>query len=315
MYATSNPCTRAAVPRDRLHHHGHTALRAAWAEVEQCRRRLWPDPTTAVIAVWDSRKSPGMLEWRVEARRHRRGRPVALVAGAHTECDLARLPGASLRHAVLLAWAPTASGPGVVEVIDLRSASGIAVPRDMQQEGMDGVGVGNASVFVVQAGQDEHLHQHPLRSALDLPKLSLARAEPPCITRFERSAVRHSGDIGRTRVDGPVKVLAGRRSVLLAMSDEAWEGGVMLGRYDRCDVQLGRSDRVSRVHALLLERRGKRFVVDCGSTNGTAVADVARDSVQELASHRRVVELPPIHRLELAGSVPIMVVSLPEARD
>ena len=54
--------------------------------------------------------------------------------------------------------------------------------------------------------------------------------------------------------------------------------GVLLGRYDRCDICGNLSwdpDRVSRVHALLLKEGDDIYAIDLASTNGTIIDGIA----------------------------------------
>jgi pSer/pThr/pTyr-binding forkhead associated (FHA) protein len=76
------------------------------------------------------------------------------------------------------------------------------------------------------------------------------------------------------------------------------ELGVLLGRYDRCDISGQLSwdpGRVSRVHALLLKEGDDIYAIDLASTNGTIVDGIATpvaqlgpEAVIELAKGNRV---------------------------
>ena len=60
------------------------------------------------------------------------------------------------------------------------------------------------------------------------------------------------------------------------VGEEDLQNGVRLGRYLRCRgaTVLSQDRHVSRVHALVLDRRGCRWLFDVASTNGTRVVDV-----------------------------------------
>lgn len=73
---------------------------------------------------------------------------------------------------------------------------------------------------------------------------------------------------------GQLDVLSAWGSETLVLGRLAASGGVLLGRYDRCDNEGLRAlchERISRVHCLLIEVDGTLYVVDAASTNGTFV--------------------------------------------
>jgi len=60
-------------------------------------------------------------------------------------------------------------------------------------------------------------------------------------------------------------------------------GGLLLGRYDRCDtngLDVLHADRVSRVHALILHIDGATYLIDTASTNGVWVGGKRVNCVQ-----------------------------------
>ncbi|MEZ4401638.1 MAG: FHA domain-containing protein [Kofleriaceae bacterium] len=60
----------------------------------------------------------------------------------------------------------------------------------------------------------------------------------------------------------------------IAVGDDQLAGGVVLGRYHRCDSGGAAAlalERISRVHALVLTSGGRVWLVDVASTNGVAV--------------------------------------------
>jgi hypothetical protein len=79
--------------------------------------------------------------------------------------------------------------------------------------------------------------------------------------------------------------------------------GLLLGRYDRCrDVTAFRTNpQVSRVHALAVMRRGRLFVIDTGSTNGTEIVTPSGEVVRHLDDHRRSHRLRSLEGLRIGG--------------
>jgi hypothetical protein len=250
------------------------------------------------------------------------GAPVARVLGRHSSCDSAPLPGAALRHALLLAWPAADHEAPRVEVLDLKTDVGLGV-RAGAADHLDGMGplrfgVGAADVVVVPvaAGVALPADLPALLRRIDAAPVPVRRARADARpgdsleaalrwhAALEAAAVArdddndddnddHSGDgdgavAGRDRrrpPDGQTIVTSVRAAAMVASlppdarplivraSIAALETGVLLGRYERC---LGHGDvaddgRVSRVHACLLVRRGRVFVVDAGSTHGTTV--------------------------------------------
>lgn len=74
-------------------------------------------------------------------------------------------------------------------------------------------------------------------------------------------------------VEGVLLIGDGQGQRRLSVGRRALEQGIMLGRYPRCSGASAMSDRVSRVHAVLIAIEGEVHLVDAGSTNGTRVDD------------------------------------------
>jgi hypothetical protein len=74
---------------------------------------------------------------------------------------------------------------------------------------------------------------------------------------------------------GALNVSAGGRTQRIALGEHAVAGGVLLGRYERCDTHgatVVAHHGISRVHLLVLEVAGALYAIDTGSTNGTTRA-------------------------------------------
>ncbi|HWO23948.1 MAG TPA: FHA domain-containing protein [Kofleriaceae bacterium] len=74
---------------------------------------------------------------------------------------------------------------------------------------------------------------------------------------------------------GALRLSAGGDAQTLVLGEQILDGGVLLGRYERCDTH-GTSvidvDGVSRVHILVIRIDGVIYAVDTASTNGTYLA-------------------------------------------
>ncbi|MCP4501167.1 MAG: FHA domain-containing protein [Deltaproteobacteria bacterium] len=68
----------------------------------------------------------------------------------------------------------------------------------------------------------------------------------------------------------------------LRVSRSDFVQGALIGRYERCmtsSISMHEDDKLSRVHALVVEKWGKLWLLDAGSTNGTLVFDVASGEI------------------------------------
>jgi hypothetical protein len=241
--------------------------------------------------------------------------PTALAFGAHPMCDVGSLRSASLRHAIVLLWPIADDQHGAIEVLDLRSASGLLTGP--------GAAAGERVVaddvvrFAVGANEVTLLHASPGgRFVADFPDdldgfSGLATTDPRGIprrpldaeptgrvprppfglhrrdevTRVGSVVYRRSGRLRRRYGDAP---LPGAQ-VVVPCTEAELERGLLLGRHTRCDGAncLGTSDRVSRVHALLMTRRGRTWLIDVGSSNGTEVLALEHGTVVVFLDDRR----------------------------
>jgi len=276
--------------------------------------------------------------------------PRALVLGRHSDVDTPPLPGASLRHAVVLAWPPATGETPRVEVLDLNTDVGLGVvgggaAAHLDSSGPMAFGVGAADVVVVPvaaraavapggarallrslsqerppvrrwrdgAGDGASLsrvlawHDELARNAAQPARGDVARVdvrpEPLVLPRrAQRSPPREPLDPSWQRTTAtrsavlstPARLLgAGTRDdddarpLVVASTWAALADGVLLGRYPRCAMHGAiDDDGVSRVHALVVARRDRLFVVDTGSTNGTSLRRGAATTAALDARHR-----------------------------
>ncbi|MBM4279962.1 MAG: FHA domain-containing protein [Deltaproteobacteria bacterium] len=348
----------SSAPSDR----SDDAFAVACARVGRERATALPQAAVAVVARWPLPGGGHEVFSRVLFFGAGATEPVALVLGRHSEVDTPPWPGASLRHAVLLAW-PTAPGePPRIEVIDLNTDVGLGVvgggaAAHLESMGPLRVGVGAADVVIVPAaaraplfpdGVDALLRRlstegPPVRRTRDdaLAGGSLAAVltwhdemaaaaarDAPAEPSAGQGAARQPADAVVVRLlperlsppprerltpDWQTKTVA-RSSIVCTPARAAalppqgrdvddtpappfvvpntWDqlhDGLLLGRYERCagHAETAADLGISRVHALVVARRDRLYVVDTGSTNGTRVKR-ADGAVVELDARRRV---------------------------
>lgn len=247
-----------------------------------------------------------------------------VIVGRHTHADLFldADPGLSLRHlAVVLG--PSGEGDPCVRLIDLRTRGAFEDEHGRRYESLVATGslfvrCGDHVLFVLITGPDarwpelggEAWERFPPRVYLESTQAEPDRQWPPPpgadVTLAAR--IRRGHTIGDStmvvRIPGPV---AGRRCMLapdeeplgtlwvtthgatqaLVVGEHAVTRGVLLGRYDRCDVDrdtLRLDDSVSRVHLLVLSIDERLYAIDTASSNGTLrVGDVTPFRIVPLA--------------------------------
>ncbi len=276
--------------------------------------------------------------------------PIALVAGRHSECDLGSIPGASLRHALILLWPPAGDQTSpFAEVLDLGTQTGIALPDGrsaMRVAGSEPIRVGVASADVAllhaRAGQPlplepsglsellgevpgrvevtEHANQ-PYTRHLDITRLRDLKAQSPddagksCIEVPVKPAPERTFGSEHLMLTQMIRLDRGHAGARVNVRAEDLERGVRLGRYLRCrgSSVLGRDDHVSRVHALILDRGGHRWLFDTASTNGTEVVDVDTGVVTGPVRGARTFALLEGQAPSLAGQVALLEIGMPSA--
>ena len=303
-----------------------------------------PDlPATAVLVHWRGEEPSSLV--RVVHHPPEIRAPMALVAGRHSECDLGSIPGASLRHAIFLIWPPSEpQASPYAEAIDLGTQTGISLPdgrlavRVASSQPLR-LGVASADVVILHARPGE-----PLSAALPKLEDALQRAD---VTVFSHSSqTRHvdvsgvinlgavgDGDPGKSCVMIPIgsgtdpgigsehvmltqvlRLSEVHFSTRIQVRAEDLERGVRLGRYQRCRGASGfsRDERVSRVHAFVLDRGGRRWLFDTASTNGTKVVNVDTGQSTGPVRGKRTFALAAGQAPSLAGQVAVLDVGVPD---
>ncbi len=290
-------------------------------------------PSSAVFVRWNGDEPAAMTRLvhhppGVEA-------PVALVAGRHSKCDLGRIPGASLRHALILLWPPDSERRRpLAEVIDLGTQTGIALPgrrlaaRLVSSEPLR-FGVASADIVIVHALPGEAL---PIESAASTTKIPdraeviphsnrphtwhldvTGDAEKSCVAIPVGRSGDHTFGTEHTMLTQVIRFGEGHASARVQVRTKDLERGVRLGRYRRCRgaSALGQDDHVSRVHALVLERGGHRWLFDTASTNGTEVVDIETGASTGPIRGKRTFALHEGQAPRLAGQVALLDVGMP----
>ena len=239
------------------------------------------------------------------------GPPQTGVVGRHSQSPLLVDCDASLalRQLLFVVEAPGLAGDirGDVRfrLLDLGSQS---PPRDedgrvvasLVAEGPMILYVGGVVVFALPTGDPtdwpERAHDawacFPERIYFEerLAEGSAPRALPRHDPRHTRVTVRQPPAPLAPRLDdgppiGHLHVRADGKSTHFPISAEALQRGVLVGRYARCQagaLAFGDDDRVSRVHACLLEVDGMPWLIDTASTNGLWFRGKQRDCVHLL---------------------------------
>jgi hypothetical protein len=261
------------------------------------------DRLTALLAAGDPGfvvmgYSPGMEHAAV--RQIKLGRDSAIepvVVGRHECADLmlASDEALSLRHSLVLLRVD-AEGRPLTRVLDLRSGTGMAdaVGRLHYSIAADGpvcLSLAGSALFVIPSGSKPPLGAGP-RAAFDaiawpspvpwIPERSVEQRLSE-LSREPGSSSVVSVVIGGTGAGKPViRRRGGRRAgrLKLDFGGQSYEhqvdtyalrAGVLVGRYDRCDlspITVEMPDVVSRVHLLLISIEERTHIFDTGSTNG-----------------------------------------------
>ncbi len=220
------------------------------------------------------------------------------IVGRHSSCDVF-LPGddtVSLRHLALVLH-PHAPGERVrYRLVDLRTSSAFQDERGHRVEHLvaDGplmVYVGAYALMIFPTGDRARgWPEDPMTAWKALParEYSVGEQGRRPLARRLPAAFQDPDSTGVQLVPGPrfaVKGLASEDEVPLGelrvessggatsfvLGRSSARGGVLLGRYDRCDssgLPVLQDYRISRVHVLLLEVDGALYLIDTASTNG-----------------------------------------------
>jgi hypothetical protein len=250
--------------------------------------------------------------WVIWPKRERHD-PIPLVVGRHEHCDIPGLREARLRHALLLFWTDAAHRAHPLEVIDLRSRDGLGLGggkrvHHIVTPGPVRFGVGADEITLIYAAPGAPFPVElpdDLHAWADVERQVALGLERPEDTSLSNASVVHRAPDGTL-----VRLLDGRRVDLkgvhcVQVRRRDLRQGVILGRYLRCDeASVFASDpRVSRVHAMIIERDGHLYALDVGSSNGTQVIDWSTgERVAELGDRRRLWRLGEWDGLKLGKS-------------
>lgn len=249
------------------------------------------------LLVFDDRREPVAGHW-VEARLDR---TTSMVFGRHSVCAVAAPPSAaevSLRHAVVTVRAVSHDALRA-RIFDLRTQHGFAdeTGRDLRGVTIDGTGFfrfGDLTVVALVTGEDPSCFIDAEDAYQAIPARVFVEAQTASPTdpriRLVHPSPHESGE-GITFVRSQLAVMP--QGADLLGPDEVPEGllhvetqlggrysqpvgraalcrGLLFGRYDRCDVgRRGATDKVSRVHLLLVRDRGELIAIDTASSNGS----------------------------------------------
>jgi hypothetical protein len=236
----------------------------------------------------------------------------ALVIGRHTRCGLQLVSeSVSLRHVVALARFE--GGRPMLRVWDLRT--GVPFLTEDQQPAAavlcDGplyLAIDDHAVWFLPSGAglprdpEEAWAALPARTFLDrrapgprlapLPRAAALPDEMTSVTRLGPPLLIGEGDEPEVGW-GELRLASGRQKERRVVSAERLEQGLLLGRYERCGLVIATTDRISRVHLMLVRIGAEVWAIDTGSTNG-----VSREGVAFVAGPLRDVD-----RLTLADLV------------
>jgi hypothetical protein len=229
--------------------------------------------------------------------------PNVFFFGRHERCDVGEIPGASLRHAVVLTW-PNSRGKAVMEVIDLHTPGGLALTQGGRGDRLLGhealrTGIGEFEVILLWAPPHRPFtinwpdELNKLEDLKTIANAIVVPEDPEAMLRVlgdkwvqlddENSSLfvekdESSGDWHRR--SGKIRVA--RDVQIIRTTKTALQRGFLLGRYPRCDGLAASTDNeISRVHALLLAREKQLWVIDTASHNGTQIIDVKTGAVRK----------------------------------
>ncbi len=255
--------------------------------------RVVEEPGLAVVAVDEATgRAEGVM--RLIARI---GRPVAAIIGRHDRCDLYLKAREllSLRHLAVVVD-PVTSFEREARVryrlLDLRTSQAMTDEDGKPLRGLvaDGPAIVRCAGYVLfclpigdpsdwpDSGKDawtmlpERVYDDELVLAEgSLPKIRLSRDVNTTYVTRTGGPKDTSMRLASGPVTGVLELATPRRTVTLQICQEALSAGVLLGRYDRCDVMeaAGEDESLSRVHALLIQVDDRLLLIDTASTNGT----------------------------------------------
>jgi pSer/pThr/pTyr-binding forkhead associated (FHA) protein len=227
------------------------------------------------------------------------GRPVgeaiveaghALIIGRHTECGL-QLPdeALSLRHLALYALPSLPQAAPTLCLWDLNTGRPFLTEDGEPNEAVTSQGMLYAAVgeyallFIPTRGRAEPSWPALAGQAWSTlpPRLFIDRGAPST-SRPRARGQRFTTDVGRMdppralssrgspqEAWGTLKLVLDRHAAYSHLSLAQLDRGVLLGRYERCELALLQLGAISRVHLLLVRVGPNMLAIDTASTLGT----------------------------------------------
>ncbi len=258
------------------------------------------EPGVAIIAIDErGRRVAGLTMLHASSGRH-----AAAIVGRHDACDLFlsasdELP---LRQLAVILDPVTTRTAGRADlqyrILDLRTGRGFLDERGRALRGLrcDGPAILRCAGHVLcvlplgepsdwpESGADAWARQpervyfdelvHPAQGSSSLvPNFRAGN-----VRRTQITSIRGPHESSRILVvdddlAGTLEIVGPDRSTVIRVGQAALRDGVLVGRYERCDSAAVVDDKVSRVHALLIQIGDELLVIDTASTNGTTCGD------------------------------------------
>ncbi len=259
------------------------------------------EPGLAVIAVDDATGSLiGSCGIRPQL-----GRPVIATVGRHERCDLVLWDASvALRHLAILVEPVTSWEHGTdihYRVFDLRTTLGIQDEQGRTLRGFraDGAAIihcGRHTLFLLPLGDRTDWPESagdawdmlPERVYLDERDSVPSRRVRNASLIFRTAPLHDTIDLIAADWIANLEVEQRTRNGALAVGRAALQRGVLIGRYDRCDLPGAQDNTLSRVHALLVEVAGRRVIADLSSLYGLGLVDSPRSRLLELVDASRI---------------------------
>ncbi|MBA2538572.1 MAG: FHA domain-containing protein, partial [Deltaproteobacteria bacterium] len=210
------------------------------------------------------------------------GRPAVAVLGRHDQCDLVlRGDDIALRHVAIVldpvsSWAEGARAE--YRVLDLRTSSGLydETGRALRSFRADGPAVlrcGDQVIFLLPLG-DPTDWPAAAANAWDMLPQRVYLDECGSMVRNRRTSmifrtppIPEDFALGTGDLAGTFEVQQPKYTGLVTLGRIALRDGVLIGRYQRCELG-DRDPSISRVHALVLSMSRQLVIADLSSTHG-----------------------------------------------
>lgn len=228
------------------------------------------------------------------------------VIGRHENCPMCLLedPFLSLRHLLVRVRVSKDKKP-VLKVLDLNTPTGFddetgKIVRGLTTDNILFFQAGRYTFMIFYVGPETRWEDNAVKAWSSLPENRILdytnmdeKGQPTEIkvnprlklvtdSHFEVSRVtRITGPSYVTRIDlsdpralGFLMVRSGEVDVSIPLSVKDLSNGILIGRYERCELGLHKlpfTNNVSRVHALLIHDEMGLWCIDLASTNGTFI--------------------------------------------